>query len=122
LGGPGSSIGFLTTSSTKERMLAYMKDYFERTMMNVYSMDLLEEMKTIVRENGFIGAPGRAKDDRVIAAALACVAFAEQVQPRLIAQRLTREVSQQMQDKSAEELSTATNVSNYLKRIGMYGS
>ena len=122
LGGPGSSIGFLTTSSTKERMLAYMKDYFERTMMNVYSMDLLEEMKTIVRENGFIGAPGRAKDDRVIAAALACVAYAEQVQPRLIAQRLTREVSQQMQDKSAEELSTATNVSNYLKRIGMYGS
>ena len=122
LGGPGNSMGYLTTSSTKERMLAYYKDYFERGMMNVFSMDLLEEMKTIVRENGFIGAPGRAKDDRVIAAALACVAFAEQVQPRLIAAKLTREVSVMKEMRSAEELSTATNVSNYLKRIGMYGS
>jgi len=122
LGGPGNSMGYLTTSSTKERMLAYYKDYFERGMMNVFSMDLLEEMKTIVRENGFIGAPGRAKDDRVIAAALACVAYAEQVQPRLIAAKLTREVSAMKEMRSAEELSTATNVSNYLKRIGMYGS
>ena len=122
LGGPGNSMGYLTTSSTKERMLAYYKDYFERGMMNVFSMDLLEEMKTIVRENGFIGAPGRAKDDRVIAAALACVAFAEQVQPRLIAAKLTREVSAMKEMRSAEELSTATNVSNYLKRIGMYGA
>ena len=122
LGGPGNSMGYLTTSSTKERMLAYYKDYFERGMMNVLSMDLLEEMKTIVREDGFIGAPGRAKDDRVIAAALACVAFAEQVQPRLIAAKLTREVSAMKEMRSAEELSTATNVSNYLKRIGMYGS
>ena len=122
LGGPGNSMGYLTTSSTKERMLAYYKDYFERGMMNVFSMDLLEEMKTIVRESGFIGAPGRAKDDRVIAAALACVAYAEQVQPRLIAAKLTREISAMKEMRSAEELSTATNVSNYLKRIGMYGS
>ena len=122
LGGPGNSLGYLTTSSTKERMLAYYKDYFERGMMNVLSMDLLEEMKTIVREDGFIGAPGRAKDDRVIAAALACVAFAEQVQPRLIAAKLTREVSAMKEMRSAEELSTATNVSNYLKKIGMYGA
>ena len=122
LGGPSMSIGFLTTSSTKERMLSYMKDYFERTMMIVRSMDLLEEMKTIVREDGFIGAPGRAKDDRVIAAALACVAYAEQVQPRLIAAKITREVSKSQEDYTAEQLSVGRNVSDYLKRIGMYGS
>jgi len=45
-----------------------------------------------VRENGFIGAPGRGKDDRVIASALAAVAYAEQIQPRLIAKRFTRAV------------------------------
>ena len=122
LGGPSMSIGFLTTSSTKERMLAYMKDFFEREMMNVLSMDLLEEMKTIVREDGFIGAPGRAKDDRVIASALAVVAFAEQVQPRLIAARITREVSKSQEDYTAEQLSVGRNVSDYLKKIGMYGS
>jgi len=122
LGGPSMSIGFLTTSSTKERMLAYMKDYFERTMMGVRSMDLLEEMKTIVREDGFIGAPGRAKDDRVIAAALACVAYAEQVQPRLISARITREVSKSQEDYTPEQISVGRNVSDYLKKIGMYGS
>jgi hypothetical protein len=56
--------------SIKDRMLNYMKDYFEREMMKIVSLDLLEEMKSVVREDGFIGAPGRAKDDRVIAAAL----------------------------------------------------
>jgi len=122
LSGPSMSIGFVTTSSTKERMLAYMKDFFERGMMNIMSMELLEEMKTIVREDGFIGAPGRAKDDRVIASALAVVAFAEQVQPRLIAAKITREVSKAQEDYTPEQISVGRNVSDYLKRIGMYGN
>ena len=121
LGGLSNSIGYLTTSSTKERMLNYMKDYFEREMMTIASLDTLEEMKNIVREDGFIGAPGRAKDDRVIASALACVAFAEQVQPRLIAARITREVNKAQEDMKPEEIAVGRNVSDYLKRIGMYG-
>jgi hypothetical protein len=122
MGGMSNSIGYLTTASTKERMLNYMKDYFEREMMTIRSMDTLEEMKTIVREDGFIGAPGRAKDDRVIAAALATVAFAEQVQPRLIAQKLTREMSHAQDDYTPEQVAVGRNVSDYLRRIGMYGS
>jgi hypothetical protein len=98
-----------------------MKDYFEREMMNVYSLDLLEEMKTIVRDNGFLGSPGRSKDDRVIASALACVAYAEQVQPKLIAHRITREVNKAQEKMTPEEVSVGRNVSDYLKRIGMYG-
>ena len=122
LGGLSSSIGYLTTHSTKERMLNYMKDYFERGMMQVRSLDLLEEMKGVVRENGSIGAPGRGKDDRVIASALAAVAYAEQVQPRLILNKVTREVSKKQQDYTAEELAVGRNVSDYLKRIGMFGT
>jgi hypothetical protein len=122
LGGLSNSIGYLTTSSTKERMLNYMKDYFERGMMEIKSMETLEEMKGIVRESGFIGAPGRGKDDRVIAAALAAVAFAEQVQPRLIAQKITRDISKSQEDFTPEQLSVGRNVSDYLKRIGMYGA
>ena len=122
LGGLSNSIGYLTTSSTKERMLNYMKDYFERGMMDIKSMDTLEEMKGIVRESGFIGAPGRGKDDRVIAAALAAVCFAEQVQPRLIAQKITRDISKSQEDYTPEQLSVGRNVSDYLKRIGMYGA
>ena len=122
MGGLSNSIGFLTTSSSKERMLSYMKDYFERGMMGIFSMDTLEEMKGIVREDGFIGAPGRGKDDRVIATALATIAWAEQVQPRLIGMRLSKEMSLRQDEYTPEQLAVGKNVSNYLKMIGVYGS
>ena len=121
LGGMSNSIGWLTTSATKERMLTYMKDFFERGMMDIYDMDTIEEMKTIVRDGGSIEASGRNKDDRVIAAALACAAFAEQVQPRLIAQRITKNVSRTQDEFTPEQLTVGRNVSDYLKRIGVYG-
>ena len=119
MGGLSNSIGFMTTHQTKERMMNYFKDFFERGMMNVFSMDLLEEMKTIVREDGFLGAPGRNKDDRVIASALAVVAWAEQVQPRLIANYITREKQAIDADKSSQDLFIGRNVSDYLSKIGM---
>jgi hypothetical protein len=122
MGGISNSIGYLTTASTKERMLNYMKDYFERQMMLVTSMELLEEMKGIVREGGSLGAPGRGKDDRVIAAALACVAYAEQIQPRLIMQKITREVSHKQETYTPEQLAVGRNVSDYLKKVGMFGA
>jgi Terminase RNaseH-like domain len=118
LSGPSNSIGWLTTSQTKERMLSYMKDYFERGMMAVYSMDLIEEMKTIIRDGGSIEASGRNKDDRVIAAALATAAYAEQLQPILIANRITRDVSRKEQEQTPEQLSYQKSVKDYLKRIG----
>ena len=122
MGGMSNSIGWLTTSQSKERMLSYMKDLFERNMMAIYSPDTIEEMKTIVRDGGSIEASGRNKDDRVIAAALACAAYAEQVQPRLIAMKLTRQVSRQHDDSTPEEVAVGRNVSDYLKRIGVYGN
>lgn len=121
LGGISNSIGWLTTSQTKERMLSYMKDYFERGMMDVFSMDLLEEMKTIVRDGSSILASGRNKDDRVIASALACAAFAEQVQPRLIQQKITRKVNRIQDDFTPEEIAVGRNVSDYLRKLGLYG-
>ena len=121
LGGVSNSIGWLTTSATKERMLTYMKDYFERQMLDIVDMDTIEEMKTMVREDGGIYAAGRNKDDRVIAAALGCAAFAEQVQPRLIAQKITRNISRIQDEFTPEQLTVGRNVSDYLKKIGVYG-
>jgi len=76
-------------------------------------------MKTIVREDGFLGAPGRNKDDRVIASALAVVAWAEQVQPRLITNYVTREKQAADADRSDQDMFIGRNVSNYLAKIGM---
>jgi len=98
-----------------------MKDFFERGMMDIWDMDTIEEMKTMVRDGGSIEASGRNKDDRVIATALACAAFAEQVQPRLITAKLTRPMSRMQDDFTPEQLTVGRNVSDYLKRIGVYG-
>ena len=121
MGGLSNSIGWLTTAASKERMLSYMKDYFERGMMTILSTELIDEMKTIVRDGGSILASGRNKDDRVMATALACAAFAEQLQPRLIAQKITRNVSRTHDDSTPEQIVVGRTVSDYLKRIGIYG-
>ena len=121
LGGISNSIGWITTAQTKERMLSYMKDYFERNMMAIYSTELIEEMKTIVRDGSSIEATGRNKDDRVMAAALACAAFAEQVQPKLLASKITRDISRKTDEMTPEQVAVGRNVSDYLKRIGIYG-
>jgi len=120
MGTLSASIGWVTTTQTKERMLTYMKDYFERGMMAIYSGDTLEEMKTMIRDGGSIQASGRNKDDRVVAAALACAAFAEQVQPRLIQMGHTRDLSRKLEpDNSPEGFAVNRNVGDYLKRIGL---
>ena len=98
----------------------YMKDYFERGMMDIYSLETIDEMKSIVRDGGSIEASGRNKDDRVIAAALAAAAYAEQVQPRLIQMRISKSVSRAHEDKTPEQIAVGRGVSDYLKRIGVY--
>ena len=57
----------------------------------------------------------------VIACALAAAAFAEQVQPRLIATQISRTVSRVQDDFTPEQLTVGRNVSDYLKAIGVYG-
>ena len=48
-------------------------------------------------------------------------AFAEQIQPRLIAAGITREVAEATDGFTPEQIATQSTVSNYLKRIGLYG-
>ena len=97
------------------------RSYFERGMCEVRSLDLIEEMKTIRRDGGTISAPGRGKDDRVIAAALGAAAYAEQVQPRLIMAKITRNVSHAQEKLTPEQVTVGRNVSDYLKKLGIYG-
>jgi hypothetical protein len=122
MGGMSNSLGWITTQGTKERMMSYTKDLFERGMLAVYSTDTIEEMKTIVRDGASIEASGRNKDDRVMAMALACAAYSEQVQPQLIQRKLSRKVSRELEEKTPEQLSVGKGVSNYLKAIGVYGA
>ena len=74
----------------------------------------------LFRSGGSIEASGRNKDDRVIGSALAAAAYAEQVQPRLIQMKITRDISRQQEGMTPEEVAVGRNVSDYLKKIGVY--
>jgi len=47
------------------------------------------------------------------------VAYAEQLAPRLIQMKLTREINTKDDNKTPEEIAYGRSVSNYLKRIGI---
>jgi hypothetical protein len=89
-GAPGA-IHTMMNADYKERMLNTFRDYFERDMIVIRSRGLLDEMKSIERQEGQIavGARGRAKDDRVMSAALACLAWNDQQRTRLLAMNAT---------------------------------
>jgi hypothetical protein len=88
--GGGYAYHFKTDTNTKERMLTHFKDGFEQGQILCYSEYLLDEMKKVQREDGQIEAPGRGKDDRVIAAGLATIAWKDFFQLRLAGQGVVR--------------------------------
>lgn len=117
----GAPSAYMTQSSTreKERMFNCFKDGFERGMIRVVSKDCIDEMNNIERQDGFLGAPGRGKDDRVVAAALATIAWIDKVRLRLVQQGLSKsEVAQRDQSNKGGQ----SNVATYLKAIGMNGN
>lgn len=110
-----------TTFEVKERMLNAYRDYIERGMIVVRSMELVNEMKAVVREGGSApAAPAGKNDDRVIAAALACMTWTEQLRAQLLAQGViwkpptVATPTEAAQDSVAERM-----VQNYFQRIGL---
>jgi hypothetical protein len=94
----GGATGFHTVSNTreKERMLTLFRDGFERNIIKVNSTGCIDEMRRVERDEGFIGAPDREKDDRVIASCLSTTAWADYLLPRLMSAKtggLTRAAS-----------------------------
>jgi hypothetical protein len=114
-GAPGA-FHWKTTTDTKERAFNLTKDCFERGIMVVRSKEMIDEMKNVIRDGGTIGAPGRGKDDRVVAASLAAVAWADYVRIRLVQMGMTRDAAK---IKDAQKDGNANNVSGFLKNIGL---
>jgi hypothetical protein len=115
MGAPGA-YHWKTTADTKERAFNLYKDCFERGMLLVRSRECIDEMKNVIRDDGQIGAPGRGKDDRVVAGALALVAWADFVRIRMVQMGITRAMAAQ---KDSATNADANNVSGFLKAIGL---
>lgn len=113
----GNPSGFHTISTTKEkeRMLNNFRDGFERNIIKVRSKDCIDEMRRVVRDEGFLGAPDREKDDRVMAAGLSTTTWTDYLRPRLVSAipgGLTREASKK---KEMTGNAHTTSIGQYLK-------
>lgn len=118
--GGGYNYHTKTSSMEKERFMNILKDSHEMGMLVINSVDCLDEMKNVVREDGMIGVPGRGKDDRVIAQALAVITWTDFLRVRLIQNNITKK-RQKEQDNTmpGEYIDAGRNISNFLKTAGL---
>lgn len=79
----GRLLQWETNYKNKTIMMNLLRDYLERRMLVVNSPAAIEEARFISQEGSHIAGAGKSKDDRVIALAMACYAYAEQMLPQL---------------------------------------
>lgn len=108
-----------TTEDLKRRAMNQYKNAIELGRAVPRSMPLLEEMQRIVNDDGHIGAEGRSKDDRVMAAALAYQAFNTWVQPKVKALGLTVEKSAKVEEEGGTP-TVERIITQYLKRANIH--
>ena len=97
----GSVRHWVTTAANKDRMLSAFRDSFTRELVEMPSVETIEEMKQCVRDGSYIGGGAKDdKDDRVMASALAHIAWMDNLRVQLMAQGVTKkravEVERQM--------------------------
>lgn len=120
--GKPSAYHWQTTRSLKERMLNFYNDCFERGISTVNSTGLIEEMQRVVREDGMIGAPNRGKDDRVIGAGLAHVAWSDYMRMQAIQRGMLKPTGDGGVDLARGRVSqpgVSYQMKGYLNRLGV---
>ena len=119
-GGVGRSTHWKTTQENKMYLLNAFKDSFEVKRMMLKSSELLLEMRNVVNDKGVIGASGRAKDDRVIAGALAHWVWLQGLKANMMSQKLTYDNVKRRSEQSHGTVSSMQHaVFQYLKRTGI---
>ena len=83
-----ASAGYVTNwqghTDAKKQLLNELRDAHIDGSLVVNSRPMLEEMLTVVQDGDSIGAPGRQKDDRVIASALAVHSWIQHIRPGML--------------------------------------
>lgn len=93
-------------SSTKRKVhvMERLRDYVNKNELIIYSADCISEMGKIVRNGDVIKGDGSAKDDRVVALALASHAWQSFDRKLLISQQRTKDREQRNHTFSAQDL------------------
>lgn len=91
--GPGFMFNTKLGTDLKFRMMNILRDSWVTNLLEIRSIPLLDEMEDVVQTRGDIGAsaPGRKRDDRTFAMALANQTWIENLRGGLISQGITWE-------------------------------
>lgn len=108
-----------TNSKEKLRMMSTLRNYFERDMIVVHSSELAAQFRNIHREGDSVGGEGRAKDDRVIALAIAVVAWNDWLMLELQMQNKTYAIEMKPKDAPRVAAPLEKNVLKYLTAQGI---
>jgi hypothetical protein len=108
----------LTTDDTKRMLMARFKDAIELHRMQPRSLALMEEMRTLVNNDGSIAADGGKNDDRVMTAALAHECWRKWLWQKLRGEGLTRAYSAEVEARGGEQPIDRL-VINYLKKANI---
>ena len=119
--GQSTSLHWVTTNQSKHRMFNSFKDGFERGYIDIASPDLLAEMKTVVNNEGTLEAPGRLKDDRVVASSLATILWVDVVRKRLAQGGHSYAKARAIEATNGNAVASVEQrqVTNYLRKIGV---
>ena len=109
--GPGYMYNWKTTLENKLLLLNRFRDSYNTEELIVRSLQLLDEMITLVQEGSSIHAAGRGKDDRVMAAALAHYAWAEWQRTSMMA---NGETFDKVQNREAEVMKAGRPVIDWI--------
>jgi hypothetical protein len=111
--GAGYVLNFETTWRTKMELMNQFRDSFTTDVLDIRSMPLLDEMSTMRQTRSDIApeAPGKQKDDRVFAAALANRAWIDHLRNSLLQEGATYE------NVSAAEAGETTVMGTIVRRM-----
>jgi hypothetical protein len=121
-GGKTNAVHWKTNSDNKRMVMSLLRDLVTRGIADVRSEALVQEMRKVRRQDdGDIRADGNGKDDLVIAAALACVCWYEDIRPQLMQRGLTKQKSVELEAKGEAPKQSVEQMAviNYLRKSGL---
>lgn len=116
--GAGYAYNIDTSNSNKWTMMNHMRDSYTLRYLVINSAPCLEEMAIVVQDGPQIHAPGRGKDDRVMASVFANLAWIEWVRPSMIANGMTYQAVVELESGTRSDGQQIVDrlVRNYFKR------
>lgn len=110
----------MTTNRVKDSYCSLLRGAFESGVYVPHSWYLVEEMRSFIRDGGWLGSSGQAKDDRVITAALSYLAYNNTLRNQLIMRNINWTPEGFLEESQAKETPSVAGklVQDFMVDIG----